>query len=124
MLHVKSDAEFSLARQGWLSIVAVSFCFSLSLMAQNTAGSITGVVQDGQGAIIPGAKVTALNQEEHAVIASTVTNSEGVFVFNPLKVATYTITVEAPGFKTFAQRNIVLNVNDAIGLPAITMALV
>jgi hypothetical protein len=92
-------------------------------MAQNTAGSISGVVRDSQGAIMAGSKVTALNQEENAVIATAVTNREGVFVFNPLKAATYTITVEAPGFKTFSQRDIVLNVNDAIGLPPITMAL-
>jgi len=124
VLHVnKSDTGFSWTRQGWLSMAAVFLCCSLPLMAQNTAGSITGVVQDSQGAVIPGAKVTALNQEEHAVNGSTVTNHEGVFVFNPLKVATYTITVEAPGFKTFSQKNIVLNVNDAIGLPPIVMAL-
>ena len=124
MLHVnESDAGFSLTRQKWVSIAVFFLCSSLSLVAQNTAGSITGVVQDSQGAVIPGAKVTALNQEEHAVNASTVTNHEGVFVFNPLKVATYTINIEAPGFKTFSQKNIVLNVNDAIGLPPIVMAL-
>src|SRR5215472_14555048 len=65
VLHAKSDAGFSLT-QKWLSIAAVFICFSLSLMAQNTAGSITGVVQDSQGAVIPSAKVTALNQEERA----------------------------------------------------------
>lgn len=107
----------------WLLAVVAFLCCNLSLIAQNTSGSITGVVQDSQGAIVAGAKVTALNQEENAVNASAVTNREGVFVFNPLKVATYTITVEAPGFKTFAQKNIVLNVNDVIGLPPIVMAI-
>ena len=124
MLHVnESETRFSLTFQGWLSAVVIFLCSSLSLLAQNTAGSITGLVQDSQGAVIPGAKVTALNQEENAVNATVLTNREGVFVFNPLKVATYTIRVEAAGFKTFSQRNIVLNVNDAIGLPPITMAL-
>ena len=124
MLQVNvRQIRFSFTRQTRLSVVAVFLCCSLSLLAQNTAGSITGLVQDSQGAVIPGAKVTALNQEENAVNGSTVTNHEGVFVFNPLKVATYTITVESPGFKVFSQKNIVLNVNDAIGLPPITMAL-
>ena len=124
MLHVnKSDAGFSLTGQKRLLTAVVFLCFSLPMLAQNTAGSISGVVMDSQGALIPGAKVTALNQEENAVNATVVTNREGVFVFNPLKVATYTIRVEASGFKTFLQRNIVLNVNDAIGLPPITMSL-
>jgi hypothetical protein len=91
------------------------------LFAQNTAGSINGVVQDAQGAVIADAKVSALNQEQNAVITSVTTNREGVFVFNPLKVGTYTITVEAQGFKTYSQKNITLNVNDAIGLPPIAM---
>ena len=111
MLHVNDrETGYSSKRRRLVSIAAVFLCCCLSLFAQNTAGSITGVVLDSQGAVIPGAKVTALNQEENAVNATVLTNREGVFVFNPLKVATYTIKVEASGFKTFSQRNIVLNV--------------
>jgi hypothetical protein len=87
------------------------------LFAQGTAGSITGIVQDGQGAVIAGAKVTAFNQNQNAVSAVVTTNSQGVYVFNPLSVSTYTITIEAQGFKTYSQKDIVLNVNDKLGLP-------
>jgi hypothetical protein len=51
--------------------------------------------------------------------AMVTTNSSGVFSFNPLPASTYTITVEAPGFKKSATADIVLNVNDRIGLPPI-----
>ena len=105
----------------WPLFAAGMLLCTAPLFAQNTAGSINGSVQDSQGAVIAGAKVAALNQEENAVITTVNTNREGVFVFNPLKVGTYTITVEAQGFKTFSQKNIVLNVNDALGLPPINM---
>jgi len=34
-----------------------------TLLAQNNAGSISGVVEDPQGAVIPAAKVTLTNDE-------------------------------------------------------------
>jgi hypothetical protein len=42
--------------------------YSFTLFAQNTSGSITGVVQDKSGAVISGARATLINQEQ-AVIA-------------------------------------------------------
>jgi Carboxypeptidase regulatory-like domain len=105
-----------------LAVAALLFC-DLSAIAQNTAGSITGVVHDSQGAVIPNATVTALNQDENAINGTVSTNRQGVFVFNVLKAATYTITVEAQGFKKYSQKDILLNVNDALGLPAIVMTL-
>jgi hypothetical protein len=107
-------------RAAWLVFAAALLC-TAPLFGQNTAGSITGVVNDAQGAIIADAKVSAVNQEENVVITAVTTNREGVFVFNPLKVGTYTIIVEASGFKSFSQKNIALNVNDNIGLPPIVM---
>ena len=40
-------------------------------MAQNTSGSITGVVQDASGAVIPGAQVTLINQEQGVTARDT-----------------------------------------------------
>ncbi len=100
--------------------LALSFC-SVQLFAQGTAGSITGLVQDASGKVLPGAKVTAFNQNQKAVTAVDLTNGQGVYVFNPLPVSTYTITIEAAGFKTYTQKDIVLNVNDKIGLPPIVL---
>lgn len=106
----------------WLSsIAAVILLSGAQLFAQGTAGSITGVVQDAQGAVIPGAKVTAYNQLQKAVTAVNITNSQGVYVFNPIPVATYTITVEMQGFKSYSQKDIVLNVNDNLGLPPVVL---
>src|SRR4029077_16185129 len=101
----------------WLAPLALTLFCAAQLFGQGTAGSITGVVQDGQGAVVANAKVTAYNQNQKAVPPGVKTNGQGVYSFNPLPVSTYTITIEAPGFKAYSQKEIVLNVNDNIGLP-------
>jgi hypothetical protein len=105
----------------WLTPLVLTLFCSAQLFAQGTAGSISGVVEDAQGAVVVGAKVTAINQNQNAVAATDTSNSDGVFVFNPLSVATYTVKIEAPGFKTYEQKNIVVNVNDKIGLPPVLL---
>lgn len=104
-----------------LAPLALTLLCGVQLFAQGTSGSITGVVEDPQGAVVPGAKVTAYNQNQKAVTAVDTSNSDGVFVFSPLSVSTYTIRIEAQGFKTYEQKDIVLNVNDKIGLPPVLL---
>ena len=80
------------SRWAWLVPVAVFALISLPsmLMAQGTSGSISGIVQDSQGALIPRAKVTAFNQDQNAVNGEVATDSAGVFAFPNLPApATY-----------------------------------
>src|SRR5690242_12553740 len=106
---------FVLALAGLLTASAV-------LRAQNTAGSISGVVDDPQGAVIPAAKVTLTNEEQGAGSARTVsTTSDGTFVFTPVLAGKYTITVEVMGFKKYTQSGITLDVSDRLGLPPIAL---
>jgi hypothetical protein len=97
------------------------FVFSVSLFAQNTSGSITGNVQDASGAVIPGAQVTLVNQEQGVTARETITNEAGIYLFSALPAATYTVTVELPGFKTYKKTDIKLFVNDRMGLPPIVL---
>ena len=67
------------------SAVVALLLAAATLNAQNTAGSISGVVQDAQGAVVPSAKVTLTNDEQGAASARTVnTNAVGTFVFSPV----------------------------------------
>ena len=55
------------------------------LLAQNTAGSISGVVQDSQGAVVPNAKIVLVNSAQGAGSARELNSSgEGTFVFSPV----------------------------------------
>jgi Carboxypeptidase regulatory-like domain len=73
-------------------------------------GSITGTVTDGTGAVVGDAKVTATNAATN--ISTTRTSSrDGLFTIAPLNPGTYSVTVEAKGFKTLKQENL-----DVVGL--------
>jgi hypothetical protein len=107
-----------------LKFVLVMFgqlCLTLPLIAQNTSGSITGVVQDATGGVIPGAIATLINQDQGAQTRQTITNEAGIYLFSALPAATYTVTVELAGFKTYKKTDVKLFVNDKLGLPPIVL---
>ncbi|HLH42771.1 MAG TPA: carboxypeptidase regulatory-like domain-containing protein [Bryobacteraceae bacterium] len=94
----------------------------MALNAQNVTGSISGVIQDAQGAVVPNAKITLTNEAQGAASARVVnSNAEGVFVFSPLVAGTYSVEVEVMGFKKFVQSGIILDASERMGLPPITL---
>ncbi len=91
------------------SLLLLPFLSSLAL-AQAGRGSISGLVTDQSGAIVPGAKVVA---EENAtgVKRSTVTTGSGLYSFISLSPGIYQVTAEAKGFQTLVQKNINVTVD-------------
>ena len=108
------------ARVCLLAVVCLVLA-GLPSLAQNTAGSISGVVQDPQGAVVPGAKVTLTNEAQGAAGPQIASSPEGTFVFSPVLPGRYTITVESAGFKRYVQSGITLDVNDKLGLPPLRL---
>ncbi|MGA2117893.1 MAG: carboxypeptidase regulatory-like domain-containing protein [Bryobacteraceae bacterium] len=104
-----------------LVILVASGIFFHTATAQESSGSISGTVRDSQGAVIPGAKVTLINQAEGAVTRELQTTADGNFFLTPVIAGTYTVTVEVSGFKKYIQSDIVLHAQDTIGLPPIVM---
>lgn len=79
-------------------------------IAQIDTGAILGTVRDQTGAVVPGAKVTLINQGTGLELIQTA-NGSGIYVFTPIKIGTYRVTVSQPGFKRVISSNIVVNVN-------------
>ncbi|MFB3826066.1 MAG: TonB-dependent receptor domain-containing protein [Bryobacteraceae bacterium] len=77
--------------------------------AQDARGSITGTVADAQSARIPAAAVAVTNTETGTAV-KTATNQTGVFEVHLLNPGTYSIAVEAPGFKRTVRSGLELNV--------------
>lgn len=73
---------------------------SLTFSQVGTEGSMFGTVQDASGAVIPGAKVTIENLNT-GLTRSATTDNVGNFEVMALPVGPYSISVTAPGFKTW-----------------------
>lgn len=67
------------------------------LHAQTSSGTVTGVVSDPAGAVVPGANVTAKNTAT-GEIRKTVSNGAGIFSIPALPPGPYTLDVTAQGF--------------------------
>src|ERR1044071_4829379 len=79
-------------------LVAMLWLFASFAAAQTITASIAGTTSDPSGAAVPNASVTATNTETNVQTTST-TNAEGIYSFPFLRVGSYTITMEAKGFK-------------------------
>ena len=81
------------------AIIATQFLLSVA-KAQSIAASVTGVVSDQTGAVIPGAGILARNVET-GVVARTASNQAGVYLLPSLVPGKYTLRVTKDGFKAF-----------------------
>ena len=72
-------------------------------------GTISGVVHDPGGLMIPRVKVTVTNVDT-AHSTSALTGSDGSYRFPALPVGSYTVKAEATGFKTKSETNVSLDV--------------
>src|SRR3989449_6401465 len=79
--------------------------------AQATA-QISGTVKDQTGAVLPGVQVTA-TQTATGLARSAVTDETGSYVLPNLPVGPYKLETALPGFRTFAQTGIVLQVGSS-----------
>ena len=80
----------------------VDMCFG---QVQNA--SLTGLVTDPSGSVVPGATVTIKNVATNST-QSQQTDASGYYVFPSLPIGTYTITVEITGFKKAVQEGLTL----------------
>lgn len=71
--------------------------------AQSNSGSVSGMVSDTTGAVIPGATVTVANSVSGYTRTAT-TDSSGHFQFVNLPFNPYQISVTMTGFQTFTKR--------------------
>ncbi len=104
----------------FVRVLGIGFIFVLvlanSTFAQDTtSGAIQGVVEDEQGASIPGAVVEAKNVDTNFSRSFT-TDSDGRFVFLQLPPGKYVLTVTKQGFAKLIQENVMLTVGKSVSL--------
>jgi TonB-dependent receptor len=86
------------------------------VFAQQTAGAISGSVTDASKAALPGARVNV--QQKGTLVISTVSDSQGQFVFSGLAPGSYTVLISYVGFSSF-EKPIMLTAGEAARVDAV-----
>ncbi len=89
--------------------------------AQLDRGAISGTVKDSQGAVVPGATITALSKQTGEARA-TVTNATGFYTLPNLPPGRYDVTAELEGFKKATFNDVTLDAAGAIRIDAVLEA--
>jgi Carboxypeptidase regulatory-like domain len=106
------------------SLIVLSLVLSIagSALAQSFQASVSGIVIDPTGAVVPSVKVT-VTDTERGVVLTAITNQDGVYLINNLTPSIYKVTAEASGFQIYqlnsfpltAKQEAVLNITLTIG---------
>src|SRR5947207_10408182 len=92
---------------GILSRLPILLWCAATLLSGQIAGTgnIQGTISDPTGAVVPNASVTLTNVST-LVAHKTTTDSAGVYVFPGIPVGTYTLAINAPGFKAYERTGV------------------
>lgn len=96
----------------WAALLGV--CVPLAT-GQLYYGQIEGQVSDPSGALVPGARVVARN-DQTGVRIETTSSADGNYVLSSVNPGVYTIAIEAQGFKRYVQKGVEVSVGERLRL--------
>jgi hypothetical protein len=91
-------------------LTAAVFAALVSSAFAQATGQINGVVTDSSGGVVPGATVTAIEQQT-GLSRDTVAGANGLYTFPNLRPTTYEIRAVLTGFRTIRRTDIALAAN-------------
>ena len=93
-------------------LMAMLLVAATTVRAQTGGGAtLVGTITDGTGAVVAGAKLTAINTAS-ATVTEVTTSSEGAYYVPYLAPGEYRIKVTAPGFKEYIREQITLRASE------------
>jgi len=95
-----------------VGVAALALLAGAQCHARSFSGSITGVIIDTSGAVVPDIAVTVIQLETNRKVAAT-SRGDGGYVAIALPVGDYRIEAAAPGFKLAVRDGIKLEMNQA-----------
>lgn len=94
----------------WVLVLTLLPLSAVPVMAQATTGTLRGVVTDTNGAVVADATVTVKSESSGTEATPVKSNGDGVFEVPALLPGSYTVTVEASGFKRSANTGVQVKV--------------
>jgi Carboxypeptidase regulatory-like domain/TonB dependent receptor-like, beta-barrel len=118
----RGNLQNILGKALFLLAVALPIVTPVALKAQTAGeGTISGTVTDSTGAVVPNATVTATNMATNVTTQRT-SSSAGLYTIAPLPPGTYSVRVEAKGFRALKQDNLAVNALGVLGFnPVLTI---
>jgi|GEM_PF-216261 len=95
----------------WIHCLIVLALMAVFASAQTPTGTIEGAVTDNTGAAIQGASITIVQTATNGT-RTTLTDASGRFVIPFVEPGTYTVGVEAKGFRSAKQDEVVVQVTE------------
>jgi len=102
-------------------VLALLASAPVQVAAQIITGSLTGVVMDPSGAVIPAARVVMTN-DASGDVRRTNSNADGYFTISGVMPGSYTILVEADGFNTSKYEKVTFTAGDRRTLGSVTLS--
>lgn len=100
----------------WIALILCLFLFpGRKANAQMDQGTITGVVHDASGAVVPGAHVT-LTDTDTGLVLQKQADGSGIYDFSPIKIGNYSVSATASGFETTTQNSLHLDVQERLNV--------
>src|SRR4051812_13510415 len=90
-------------------LLVVSFVTAAS--SQTATGTVLGLVVDDKGAALPGAQVTAIDEDKDFRRGPILSNDSGRYSFPDLPAGNYRIEVELKGFKKYILTDVIVEVD-------------
>ncbi|MBL8203701.1 MAG: carboxypeptidase regulatory-like domain-containing protein [Blastocatellia bacterium] len=119
--HPKTVTHSSINR-GLQAIVTAGLFFILgtvfALAQTASSGTIRGVVKDPSGAVVPNASVV-MTSSRTGTERKASSSGDGSYVFVSIDPGTYTLTVEASGFKRYVKTDLVVSPSETKGVDVI-----
>jgi hypothetical protein len=103
------------ARRAAAVIAALMVVVQVSAAGQSGTSVIAGLVKDSSGASIAGAQVRVVNEDTNVPV-ETRSNAEGLYRVGALVPGHYRVEVDFPGFQTYIQTALVLEVGQTLGV--------
>ncbi len=104
-------------RIGTLAIGAIALWLSITPLLGQSTGTIHGRVTDPGGLAVSHCSVSA-TLDGRGFVRTAQTNEEGSYVLPLLPVGSYSVRLEAKGFKQFGQPGVVISSNDNVRVDA------
>src|SRR5690606_15587534 len=108
-------------RRGRWFVLLLLVLLPATAAAQITTGVVTGVVQDEQGGVIPGATVLLISESRNTRSVPVTTGADGGYSFPNVAPDTYTIEVTMSGFRTIRRSGVQVSPGDRVGVPPIVL---